>query len=237
VNCANCGKPIAGEVNFCPYCGRQVDRGSASTDTAAWEYCQIQAYWETALFSYRCGYWADSVGRNGTYSVGWSKQYNVRGNPPGGTGQKEGELARNIHFELVNYLVGDGWEATPDRGESWWMLRFRRKECYPDFSMGQADSRDSSAFDGEWFTGWPSAAGCGLLIRGNQGTSTTAWQWSGRTFKKGAPILQLKGVAGFRFIGEEVAADGSRRQVTGVLQGDVLYVRAPGSISSYHRRA
>ena len=168
MNCTNCAKPLVDGVNFCPYCGKPVDRSSAPTDTVTWEYCQIEAYWFAKLISWKCFFWANAVGRYGTYGVGWSDEYTVRTNPPAGSGGQASEALSG----LASSLAGDEWEATPERGESWWMVRFRRRECYSDFSMGQVDSKQTNHFDGAWtFKRCPAPGGIIWRSAGCRGTA------------------------------------------------------------------
>jgi hypothetical protein len=114
------------------HCGKEI---SSTTSEDNWEFCQIQATWNTSPFCFncKCQFWADAIGKKGQYNAGESPIYIVAGNgwrlsnPPTGFSSGGKKKSAEAHNSLVNQLISDGWEPLPDRGQSWWQNRFKRK--------------------------------------------------------------------------------------------------------------
>ena len=134
MHCSNCGTKLPNDAAFCFKCGKQVGQGaSASVDSGQLEYCQIKIEFANDHFHFlgfsthstRDLWWsAPAIGPNGQFIAGQTSkwQYNSRWD----SDEKEDARKKAAHEQLVKYLLGQGWEVTPDSsvGRD---LRFRRR--------------------------------------------------------------------------------------------------------------
>lgn len=77
-------------------------------------------YEKEQLFTLTIYCYADAIGSRGKYTAGKSEVLK-RATRIG----LDSDVGR-IHTELVNRLVKEGWRPQPDKGQSWWQLRFRK---------------------------------------------------------------------------------------------------------------
>ena len=122
--CSNCGTELSDDANFCLKCGKP-QKPDIQADEIKWETCEIvfeivSSGW---LGKTRMRFWADAIGQEGSYNAGDSIPFEQHVPPP----ESNDQLAVIAHRDFVGQLVADGWEATGDRGNTWWSHKFRRK--------------------------------------------------------------------------------------------------------------
>lgn len=132
--CLRCGTELPQDANFCYKCGTPVGKTGETSESTKWEYCEIlykYEYRKKGIFSGEptVTFLADAVGPTGSYTAAEAQSYkggNLYG-PVANNSKKESALADNAHKQLVQQLISEGWEATSERGEYWWQLRFKRR--------------------------------------------------------------------------------------------------------------
>ena len=121
--CSACGTELPKDANFCYRCGKPVKQNAQAK--VEWEYCQIEWDEEDGWGSKPFWFWAKAVGPDGVYSAGEPfkrKPSFIEMLPPESSNPKVQEM----HEQLVEKLIKDGWEIVPERGNAWWQLRLRR---------------------------------------------------------------------------------------------------------------
>lgn len=123
--CSNCGTQIPDEANFCWKCGKPQKKDFEPSHQVQLEYCEVMWYEISASFTgNNKGYfYAEAINPHGKYTTRETKAFNLGlgGHLP--SADRQG----TIHKEFVDQLLQDGWQATGDRGEAWWALRFKRQ--------------------------------------------------------------------------------------------------------------
>ncbi len=145
IACPDCQQTVSDQAPTCPHCGYPI-RTTQSTpaEPARYETCQIEwASNGTMMGLPRNPYqfWAKAVSPlQGEYKAGESVKFNFAYS---GVGEKwmisTGHMAADVrprandqrtsqaHSDLVQKLVGEGWEPSSLNGHEWWQLGFRRK--------------------------------------------------------------------------------------------------------------
>jgi hypothetical protein len=124
--CPKCGTQFLQDAAFCHKCGTPVGQTIREADEPKWEYCEIVYNRKESLISGTDFYfWAKAVGPNGQYAAGESPHANYWFGP--GFPESSNSRHAQIHVQLIEKLVRDGWEPVADRGVEWFQLRFRRK--------------------------------------------------------------------------------------------------------------
>ncbi|MCX6032986.1 MAG: zinc ribbon domain-containing protein [Chloroflexi bacterium] len=125
--CANCGARLSKGTRFCPDCGATqkeatLTRGKRVTT------CEI-VFVQTAsgLTGAKGCFEAKAIGPSGTYSAGLSQVFQTGLNASGPDIKASNKQVMELHRELIDRLVNEGWEPTGDRGAEWWNQRFRRQ--------------------------------------------------------------------------------------------------------------
>ena len=125
ITCPDCAKEMSDRAPACPNCG-------APAAEVKWETLTIEHTTEqTKLFFWtvetaKCYFWADAIGPTGNYNAGESSRFNK---PFGNTGRPQGsnKATDKAHRELIDLLVGHGWEPTTESPRFWWKKTFRRR--------------------------------------------------------------------------------------------------------------
>lgn len=94
-----------------------------------WEYCEILRSCDEGFFHHTYCFYAEALSpKKGKYiamkSDGFKKFTFLLHFPYTEPARSEAEQYCD---QLIDWLVKDGWEPLPERGENWWNLRFRRK--------------------------------------------------------------------------------------------------------------
>ena len=133
--CVKCGAQLSLDAKFCFKCGTSVSQPVVS-DNVQWEYCEVKQDNRGGCLALGIGdvawFYVDALGPKGTYIAGRSpalNAYKVSYYGPTSDLPNASDLRafQTLHGEFVKTLLQDGWEPTPERGENWWNLRFKRR--------------------------------------------------------------------------------------------------------------
>ena len=121
------GKQNPDDARFCVYCSTPFIQNAEQELEISWDYCQITwdgnsnfwlGGWDNVYF------WADAIGKDGSYSAGSSRSYRISaylaGRPPFGIKDGDRKKATDALNELTNILLKDGWEPVEGRGKEVW---------------------------------------------------------------------------------------------------------------------
>jgi ribosomal protein L7/L12 len=156
--CSNCGTQIPDEANFCWKCGKPQNKDIETYQEAKWENCEI--LWNETWTSFtgnNTGFFsAEAINPYGKYRARRTKEFKlgIGGHSPS-TDRRD---QWNIHKAFVEQLLQDGWQATGDRGEAWWAIRFKRQVKDQNFTVVLISYEERGRYECtdiiQFWTGW-----------------------------------------------------------------------------------
>jgi hypothetical protein len=124
--CGNCGHALRVDDKYCSECGAPVVATAPPTQSQHWEYCEI-AWGERGILIHDKSYfWVQDMvtGVEILRSVTTFVPSEVTRTTPYPTFTTATNAAVD---ELVQQLLGAGWESIATAGNGWWSQRFSRR--------------------------------------------------------------------------------------------------------------